>query len=379
MHYVKAIGRWIAFFVFHMAIIFLITTASMYMLFGDRDSIKSVMDESGIYDQFIDSVLTTAANESQGQEDALPFGDEKLQQIANETFSPTVLKNASEQVIDAVYDWAEGSTDTLIFEVNLQPQADTFIERLSNYAVDRYNSLPDCGALDRVNVTVFNITCKPAGSTPEIIKQASIEDLQQVDLINSPVYSDEDLFSEATTREDVAFVPTAFKTAKIAPYLTIAVVVVAGIIYVLLHRSKRRGVKRLGRDLLTNALFIAMLTVVFGFLLPKYTDTFSIQGEGIPRLLNNVVDVFLQNLDIVVINIALVLGSAGATILIIERMSRPENLYAGVDKKSGLSSSSPKRKKSTPKNTKKPPLQTSEAKKKKTTRRKNKKYRKIGL
>ena len=164
------------------------------------------------------------------------------------------------------------------------------------------------------------------------------------------------------------------------PYLAIAVIVVSGILFILLHRARRRGLKRLGRDMVTNALFILILTIVFGIILPRYTDTFSVQGTGLSRLLNSVVDGFLGQLDTLVINISLVLGSIGISILAIERMSRPENLYKGVERKSGMSTSVPKSsKKRSSKSRKKPPVQTSEVKKNTKKRKKAKKYRKIGL
>ncbi len=380
MHVLKAFGRWISFFIFHMAIIFLITTVSMVILLGNRDSMKAVLNDSGVYEDFVDSVITTAAKESTDEQNSLPFDDSEFRRIANKNFDSKVLQSAGNHIIDGVYDWAEGSSEDLFFEINFQPQVNNFIEDLSNYAVEKYETLPPCTPIDNVNTTVFNISCQPIGSSREIIKTVSIEDLKQQDFLNEPILSDKDIFSTPEEKEDLAFIPKAYQATRLLPYISIAVIIVSGLVFVLLHRSKRRGIKRIGRDMITTAIFIALLTIVFGFILPRYTDTFSVQGEGLPRLFNKIIDVFLQSLDIVVINIAIVLGSVGISILAIEKMSRPESIYAEVAKKSGLTSSTPKKSKSTkPSKSKKPPVQTSEEKKKTKTKRKSKKYRKINL
>ncbi len=380
MYTLKAFGRWLFFFIFHLSIIFLISTVSLVLLLGDRNSTKAVIDDSGVYDEFVDAFVLTAANESQGEPNSLPFDDPEVIKIANESFDSKVLKSAGDHVLDSVYDWVEGSKDELEFEINFSAQVDKFIEGMSAYAVNKYESLPPCTAIDNVSATVFNLTCQPSGSSAELIRQYSKDDLMQQDFLNNPVLSDETIFSSEDQKDDLEFLPETYRATRLLPVICILVIFISGILFILLHRSRRRGVKRIGSDMVTTAVFIALLTLVFGFVLPHFTDTFSVQGEGLPRLFNNVIEEFLQNLDIVVINISIVLVSVGATVLIIEKMSRPENIYAEVAKKAGLSSSTPKKSGKRKKvNPKKAPIQTSETKKKARTRRKSKKYRKIGL
>ncbi len=95
------------------------------------------------------------------------------------------------------------------------------------------------------------------------------------------------------------------------------------------------------------------------------------------------INLYIKNLDILIVNITLQVATIGAAILIIERMSRPSDIYTPLIEKSGLITSHEEiASKSKGKHSVKPPVQTSEdkpRKKRKTTKRKTNKYRKINL
>ncbi len=369
----------------HGAIVLFVASLSVIFLFGEKQALKDVLIESGVYTSFVDSVIADNIKSSSGQLNSIPLDDPEIQKIAKQAFSPTVLKKEVETVIDELYNWLDGTHDALTFEVELNPQKEVFIEQVSTYAANRLTSLPNCGDIALGNVTVFALECRPENIPLEFFKQQVHDDLEATQFFKDIRFSEANLpksKSGAFVHQELAFVPPVLRALRTSVWTFIVVFILASALFISVRRPLRKGFKLFGRDLLSNGGTLLIATVIFGFVLPKFTNGFNIQGNETMSLMNKVSDTYIRHFDILIINIALQVAACGVIIVMLERLSRPESVYKGIRKKTGLTTSYARSKVVLGKIVRKPmpPIQTSEAKKRtKTKSRGTKKYRKIGI
>lgn len=379
-----ALLRWFSSFFLHATILFLIFTLCFTFLFGNKQTAKDILKESGVYTQFVQAILEDNKKASDGKVGILPIEDPKIQEIAYDSFSPVILQANSEYFIDQLYGWLDGDLPNLQFNIDLNAQKEQFIDGVSTYAATRLGTLPNCTNEDVFEVTVFELTCRPENVSLSFVKERVYQDLSEAEFLQDVRLTEQDLpktESGALLQDRLDFVPTINQIAKSSIWVASILFVLASILFVYVRKPMRKGFKALGRDLFSNGLTFIVMTVIFGFVLPTFTNTLNVQGSNTVTLLNKVTDVAVRRFDVLIINIALQLVAVAILILAIERISRPTSLYASAAKKSGVVSSQPTKQVSkTEFKSKIPPLQTSEAPKKKRSRKSvPKRYKGSGL
>ncbi len=385
MHFAQKIGLWLSKLLMHAGLVLIVASLSVIFLFGEKQALKDVLIESGVYSSFVDSVLVDNAKTSSNQLSSLPLQDPEIQKIAKQAFSPTALKNATESFVDRLYDWLNGSADSLTFSIELNPQKEVFIEQVSTYGANRLVGLPPCSENEVQNTTIFALQCRPENVPLEFIKQQVHDDLEASEFLKDIRFTEADLpktKSGAYIHQELAFVPPLLRALRTSVWTFLVVFVLASLLFILMRKPLRRGVKLYGRDLLSNGATLLGATIVFGFVLPKLTNGFNIQGNETVTLMNKVSDTYLRHFDILIINISLQVVACGLIIVMLEKLSRPQSKYSHLQKKTGLTTSYERSKVVIGKVIHKPmpPVQTSEGlKRKKRTSRTPKKYRKIGL
>lgn len=359
----------------------------MSFLFANRNAAKEVLEESGVYTTFVDAVVDDNIESSQGKRNVLPFQDSEVRRIANQAFSATALMLKSEHVVDAFYDWILGISDTLTFSVDFTPQREVFVEQISTYAAKRIESLPSCGSRDISTITIFDLDCRPDGVPLEFVKSRTREDLLASDFLKDVTLSEQDLpkTSEGVLlHERLHFVPQIAQTFISSMWIFVLLFLLATILFIRARKPYRKGVRAYGRDLISNGGTLIIATIVFGFVIPKLTSSYKVEGGETMNLFNNIADAYIKRFDILLINIAIQVVAVGLTIVAIEKLSRSKDPYHNVKKKSGLASSYARRK-IIPGGKRvtgtAPPVQTSEERSvRKTTRNsRSKRYKDMGL
>lgn len=386
MQFARKTLLWLSKLLMHGALVLFIASLAVIFLFGEKQATKDILIESGVYSSFVDAVIADNVKTSANQLSSIPLSDPEIQKIAKQAFSPTALKNVTETFVDKLYAWLNGDEDSLKFEIELNPQKEVFIEQISTYAANRLVGLPSCGIEEVQNIAIFALKCRPENVPLEFVKEQVHNDLEASEFFKDLRFTEQDLPKSkggAPIYQEFAFVPPVMRALRTSLWNFVAVFVLASALFISLRRPLRKGFKSYGRDLLSNGGTLLVATVVFGFILPKMTNGFNIQGNETMTLMNKVSDTYIRHFDILIINVALQVAACGLIIVMLERLSRPDSIYRGIKKKAGLTTSIERSKVVIGKIVRKPvpPIQTSEAprKRKKTKSHASKKYRKIGI
>ncbi len=75
MKFYKAVLKWLSSLLLHGALLLIIASLSVSFLFGNRNSAKEVLEESGVYNKFVNAILDDNIKSSQGKRNVLPFSD----------------------------------------------------------------------------------------------------------------------------------------------------------------------------------------------------------------------------------------------------------------------------------------------------------------
>lgn len=386
MKLVKGLLRWLSSVIFHLSLFMLIGSIGITILIGNPAKLKNIINDSGAYQNVIESIIATNIDNFSKSNDTLPLSDPEIQNIVRNVFTPEVLKEKTELFIDSVYSWLDKSSDNLEFSIDFTKQRDELFDGLSTYAATRLSGLPACTLEDlQATNNVFNLECQPPGFYENIVKTQVLGDLNNSDFLKNPEITENNLpktADESKFTEKFHFMPLIYSILQNGIIIFGGFFVLCSLIYLLARLPFRKGFKSLGRDLLGNGVMLVIFTALYSALFPKITSSFKLQitssgNEAVEKSVNY----FVHSVDVLVINIAIQIAVVGLLILIIEKMTRPTEFYAEVAKKSGLLTSEEKKtvqlvEKSDYKNA---PVQTSEPANKRTTKRKTKTKKKIQL
>ena len=384
MRVLKGILKWISSIFFHLSLFGLIGVICFYSVLGSSDKLKNTVYASGAYDKFVDSIIEANSDQFKNQSNSLPLDDPAIQNIVKSVFTPKILKDKTESVIDGFYEWFDGDVDELKFEVDLSSQKNDLIDKLSTYAALRLDGLETCTQQELQTNNLFELDCQPPGFYREIVKNQVTSDLENSDFLRNPVFTEDDLprtEDEKSIVDKLSFVPLVYKILNNGIWIFGSIFVLASFLFIIIRRPLRKGAKAIGKDLLGNGSMLIIFTVFYSYVLPKISGSFNLQLTNTgSESLDEVSNYFVHKLDILIINIAIQIAAVGLLILIIERMSRTSNIYAELAKKTGMTSSIAKESKQKQDvSVARPPLQTSEASKKPKSAKKISTKRKITL
>lgn len=382
MRYVHSIVRWLSGLLLHFSLLAFIAAMCFQLLAAQPQSIKGILETSGVYDTFVNDVIADNQQKNGDLNSSLPLDDPNVKAIVNDVFSPQLLRQSSHTVIDGTYEWLQQKSDRIEFSVNLAQQRTALIDSLSTYASVRLEGMPACSAAELQQGNVFKLQCEPPGFYQEIVKTQVVSDLTNSDFLSDPVISDDSLPRNSQglrIDEQFSYMPTVFGVLSYGVLIASSAVVAASVVYISVRRPKRKAIASLARDVLTTSVTVLGATLFYVYILPELTDSLSIGSDS--RGIGEVIDSITNQVNIVIINTTIQMSAVGAVVLVAERMTRPQDFYAQVVKKSGLKSSiSTKRSISTGNNVSRPPVQTSESSTRKSTKKRAQKNdQKFGL
>ena len=197
---------------------------------SSRDTVKTWLEESGIYYNAADTVggfLNTMLNqgsddagqEGSATENGTPMADEEFQQElqdpSEETteklasiFTPEKLREMATEAIDGLYDWFEGKTAKPRIMIELVDDPEDLIEILTFGLDSKLESLPTCdpGVSEQQDFNPLEAECLPEGFENEdlealITEHQSDEELEELN--ETMVLSTDDMDITAETTENV--------------------------------------------------------------------------------------------------------------------------------------------------------------------------------
>lgn len=369
---VRPLVRWLSSVLLHFSLFFFIGAVVFVSVLSNKQVLKDSLVSSQVYESFVTTVIDSNLDESTQTLSSLPLSDQKVRTIIIDSFSPQILKKQTDEVIDNGYKWLNGESSSLVFQYDFSGSKAVMNNALSNYAAERVMSLPVCEEIP-MEVNVFTIECRPVNINFEFIRAQTLADLDSSELLKDPVVNQDDLPESAdgqSLEDKYAFIPQIYQFMKLALPISVGLFILSAVFFVFARSPLQKGLRALGKDMLSNGIMLIILTVIFGYVVPRYTNSYGISGNQLSGLMSKASDTYIHRIDIVVINVAIQVAAVGLGLLLILRINSSTGMYAAVKRKSGVETSVGKTE-SAQKRSARPPLQTSEevtkTKKRKTT------------
>ena len=241
-------------------------------------AIKHILVKSGIYSSVVPSLLDQAKQVS-GSSGTVSLTDPVVRAAANQTFSPQLVQNDTEAVIDGTYDWLNGTTPLPDFQIDLSSAKSDFAANVAKQAEQHLQGLPACPASSAVNFDPLHTTCLPAGVTPAsaaAVLQSTIANGKG--FLDSPVITANSIKSGNNNQpifaNQLKQVPEKYRLAKKTPLVLGALVLILGLAILFLSSTRSAGLKRIGIPLLVVGLLLLAFAwgsnhVTTKFLVPK--------------------------------------------------------------------------------------------------------------
>jgi len=239
----------------------------------NRTTVKSWFDKSDFYNKIVDVVLENAKDSGENS-NGLPINDPKLQAVAKQAFTPELLKNSVNSILDGSYNWLDGSKQNLDFKIDLTNAKQQLATGLGNYVTERAAALPACpGGTDISNFDGFNATCLPAGLSAQAAGDKARDDLLKQDFLKNPVITADSInlskdknapatTSKVTEDKKAQITRTAYQRSSGLPIILAVVSVLLALAIVFISSEKFKGVRRVGYILIVNGVILLVIYLV---------------------------------------------------------------------------------------------------------------------
>jgi hypothetical protein len=324
---------------------------------GSPIPVKKILSDSGIYGSVVSGALDQAQKTSSAGGE-VTLTDPAIKKAAQESFSPQVVQNSSEKVIDGIYNWLDGKTAQPDFNVDLTNVKTTFAEKIGQAATDRAAALPKCTA-PPASTDPFSVTCLPPSLTPAQVGEQAKNDvltgqgfLDHPDITASSVKSSngQPLFEKAKLQN----APKQYQRAKKTPFILAILSILAILAVIFLSATRKIGLRRIG--MILTIIGALMLLFAWGInrvathnVIPKLGLDNNVLRSSVQKLATEIVHNVQQNY-IMFGGIYLALGIAALIIsMMMGKKTAGEKVPANTDKSAPAANSS-----TTPKPAQKP-------------------------
>lgn len=247
----------------------------------DRTVILGWLKEGKVYDNIADTLANIAEDSLKNKDETQQNGDAPadgggnmpdtatLVKAAKVAFPPNILQQNVEAVINSMYNWLEGKTDTIVLNLDFSAQKKVFIDALGNEAITRAASLPTCTTQLTTDFDPLSSDCIPSGvnvaAQAEKIKSelSNSKDFLPDTNISSADLTVGDATNKKLISEQFNFAPKAFKNARDSAYIATGSIAVLALLVFLLGITRRSGLKINAWLFGLAGLWALMLGVVF--------------------------------------------------------------------------------------------------------------------
>lgn len=216
----------------------------------NRESVKNILKNSGIYDNVVEIALTAAENSNKtdqpnnqnSQQPSIPFTQDMADSIS-EYFTPEYTEQTANTVIDGVYDWLEGKTEKPEFQIQLAQDEEKFKSTMVDLIDQHMSSLPVCDPNYQPpeGMSPFEAECRPANYSitdleNQINQQQDSEELNQ--MLDKTTIDSSDLEIDPKLSKNVQKV---YKLLNFLPVLVLGIILILVLLIVLLVPTFKTG------------------------------------------------------------------------------------------------------------------------------------------
>ncbi|HEY5153057.1 MAG TPA: hypothetical protein VII55_03710 [Candidatus Saccharimonadales bacterium] len=282
---------------------------------GNPSKLEGWLGSSKIYDQVTASALKQAEKSSSvGSSGSVSLNDPLVKQAAESVFSPSLVQQSVNTVINNNYAWLAGKKPVPDFKVDLSSAKQSFAKQVGQAAQAHLVALPVCSALQlsqlSIPVDLLSVTCRPATLDPKAEGDRVAQEINtNGDFLNNPVITaatlNQDQFSQSSNNtspsqgqpyyQKLSWAPKLYQIGLKLPWIFggLALLSVLGIVFIAV--SRRRGVRRVGIVLVLAGLVLIGLKYLADASVSKLVNTATKSGLSVD--LKEPVSNFIRQLE----------------------------------------------------------------------------------
>jgi hypothetical protein len=256
--------------------------------------LETWLDQSNFYSGVVTNALHDAQQSASNDIGAgrVSLSDPSVEQAVRSVFTPQLLKQYTNTLLNSNYAWLEGKTSSPSFTINLAPAKQQLAQQVGQNVKTRLASLPACSAtqLTQLQATLdtdpLSIPCLlPSLSPQTAATQASEQIAGSSDFLNNPVITANALNPNGSNQgrpyyQRLSSAPKAYRWSLKLPWIFggLALLSMLGIVFI--APRKRKGIRRIGIVLLEAGIILIadklVADVVFNRLQKKIFSNSSI-------------------------------------------------------------------------------------------------------
>jgi len=244
--------------------------------------VEKTLNDSGFYTNFA-AYATQQAQKSASNEgaDAALQQDPTIKDDASTVFSPQLLKQLTDAVLQGNYAWLQGKTAQPDFAVNLSNAKQDFAKRVGDYVQGRLETLPACTpqqlALlpETSQIDLLAVDCRPAGLSPATggaqVTQSIANSSQ---FLGDPVVTAQSISSKQSNNNrpyyaKLSSLPKLYRLGQKLPVITAVLAILSILGLVFIHPQRQTGARRAGIIFLIAAGLLVLSKLVSDFAFNK--------------------------------------------------------------------------------------------------------------
>jgi hypothetical protein len=260
MQFVRRIAVGLASFLLPITVFWFGIGFSAWQVFSGPKHIEGALQKSGLYSSVVKDVL-----KQQGKNNGdLPVDQPQIRALVQQSFTPQLLQETSTLVLDSTFAWLQGKTATPNFQVDLTGAKNSLADGVGNYVDQRISSLPIC-SLDAIpqNVDVFTTPCVPPGFSKAQAVEKARQTVLASEAFSKPVLTNNTFKSDDGQLLSQKFeqLPQRYHQLKQGLYMLAIISVLAAVIIIFLHVTRRNGLRRVARVLLGAGLSTIVMAI----------------------------------------------------------------------------------------------------------------------
>ena len=302
MNVLRKLGVVVFVVLFSLSLIFLVLTNSLVRTVGSPNTVKSWLRDGDLYSA-VNQTIKTQGETLNTQNGPVVTSQPAIQNILGAALSTKFLQTSGEKIIDGMYVWLNGDVKKPNIVIDISGPKQIFAQKIGEYAKSRYLSLPDCPYRTLPNTSsALDINCKVAGynidpiiqqfvssiqTSPDFfpsntISADNLNELQSQDK-NSDKTSTKSDKNEGVNFDNLTKIPTNYQRFKLASTLLFLVLLITGALAVVLSSSKKQGLKRIARSMLSIGIIYLIVGSVIIWLSGKI-ELFKVKTVDMQKL-----------------------------------------------------------------------------------------------
>ncbi|HEX5798396.1 MAG TPA: hypothetical protein VFX79_03495 [Candidatus Saccharimonadales bacterium] len=264
--------------------LFFLTYSLVFNLITSKpEKVKDIFERSSLYSDLpavlYDQTLEKTAEKSGSD---IPLRDPEIRQIALDVYSPQFVRSNTEKLVDGIYGWLEGHTDSPEISLDFTEKNKEFAAEAGKYAEKRAKGLPVCSPAQIQNAEKFNALsseCLPSQVSPaQVRKEISEGDNALLD--SKLTAGDIKTNDGKPLHESFSNLPKSFSLLKKIPIILFILAFILAGIAVYFSESLVSGLKRVSRTFLIAGILTASAPILLAYLVKRILSGASISSEA---------------------------------------------------------------------------------------------------